>query len=48
MAAWFLATLALTGARHDFVLESVQWQATLLYPIAAGVLMVVVGYGVGL
>jgi len=48
MAAWFLATLALTGARYDFILQSVQWRATLMYPIAAGVLMAVVGYGFGL
>ena len=47
IAAWFLATLVLTGARYDFILESVQW-ASLLYPITAGVLTVVVGYGFGL
>ncbi|NCD16926.1 MAG: polysaccharide biosynthesis protein [Actinobacteria bacterium] len=47
-AAWFFATLALAGARYDFILESVQWHAALMYPIAAGVLMIVTGYGFGL
>ena len=48
IAAWFLATLILTGARYDFILESVQWRASLFYPITASVFTVVVGYGFGL
>ncbi len=47
-AAFFLATLALAGARYDFDLDLVQWAAALHYPVMASALMILVGYSVGL
>ena len=47
-AAFFLATLALAGARYDFDLDLVQWEAALYYPVIASALMILVGYSVGL
>jgi len=46
--AWLGATLALTGARWDFNLSEVRWTATFWYALMASVLMVVLGYVLGL
>lgn len=48
VAAWFIATLALTGARYDFSLDGVQWEATLRYATWSSLVMVALGYSLGL
>lgn len=47
-AMWFVATVAMTGARYDFALKRVQWEAALGYALAAAVLMLFLGYATGL
>jgi len=48
VAAWFLATLALAGARYDFSLQLVQWQAAFSYSAWASLAMVALGFSMGL
>ncbi len=48
VGVWFLATLALIGARFDFSLGDQSWQAALLYASSAGALQVGFGFFSGL
>lgn len=41
--AWFLATLALLGARYDFALNNVQWSVAMVYPLFASGMQLVLG-----
>lgn len=48
VAVWFVATIAMTGARYDFALKRVQWEAALGYALWASLLMLALGYASGL
>jgi len=48
VAAWFLATLALVGARYDFSLARIYWQSALFYAVSASVLTLIGGVVLGL
>lgn len=48
VAAWFVATLGLAGARYDFALNRVQWESSLHYALWASLLTVALGYSSGL
>lgn len=48
VAAWFLATLALAGARYDFSLAGMQWEAAFRYAIVSSLAMLGVGFSMGL
>src|SRR5665648_477869 len=48
VTCWFAATVALAGARYDFALDRVQWELSLIYPVAASASMLALGYTVGL
>lgn len=48
VSTWFLSTVVFTLVRFNFDLTPGQWRAAVLYPVAVGFLMAVLGYFAGL